>query len=369
MKRFFKIALLAALCISVLLISGCHAGPRVEYERREITDEAILTRFNGNDYFRNVFWIDGDNCLFAFSLVSYEEGDPPAQSAVYRWSASENEVSLIFEGEVRGVFTPDQSSCRVTPDGFVLVLERELLFFDSDYKYLSEKTVALDGDEYFTCVSADGSAALIRDDFRLYYTGLESPAERKKVSGRYLGGMGYEMITADNKTVLTPEGNEGQTTGISVYAVETGALSRLSCLDSLPEDDLIGTGSLYPYDETHAMLVIGGAVYTDCHDTYALVDFVNDSCEVVYRTSDMERHPLPDASGTWKLERNEEGDALVVSPFDGDPVSVALEEPHLDIGGSVWVDGGSRSFVYLYRPSESGAILSAYKNCKLQIEN
>ncbi|MBR5769163.1 MAG: hypothetical protein IKX98_03535 [Clostridia bacterium] len=369
MKRFFKIALLAALCISVLLISGCRAGPRVEYERREITDEAILTRFNGNDYFRNVFWIDGDNCLFAFSLVSYEEGHPPAPSAVYRWSASKNEVSLIFEGEVHGVFTPDQSSCRVTPDGFVLMLERELLFFDSDYKYLSEKTVTLEGDDCFSCVSADGSAALIKDNFRIYYTELENPSERTKVSGRYLGGIGHEPITADNKSVLVPEGNEGRTTGISVYDVETGALSRLSCLDSLPEDDLAGAGTLYLYDDTHAMLVIGGAVYTDCHDTYILVDFVNDTCEVVYRTSDMERHPLPDASGTWKLERNEEGDALVVSPFDAEPVSVALEEPHLDIGGSIWVDGGSRSFVYLYRPSGSGAILSAYKNCKLQIAN
>ena len=362
MKRVFKSALLAALCISVLLISGCHAGPRIKYERRGMTEEAILSRFQGNEYFRNVFWIDGDNCLFAFSLVSYEEGHPPAPSAVYRWSASKNEVSLIFEGEVRGVFTPDQSSCRVTPDGFVLMLERELLFFDSDYNYLSEKTITLDGDEYFTCVSADGSTALIKDDFRIYYTELEKPAERTKVSGRYLGGcIGCELITADNKTVLTPEGNEGKTTGISVYDVETGALSHLSCLDSLREDDRIGEGMLYPYDDTHAMLVIGGAVYTDYHDTYALVDFVNDSCEVVYRTPDMEQHTLPDASGTWELKRNEEGDALVISPFDADPVSVALEEPHLDIGGAIWIDAGSLSFVYLHRSAESGASLSVYK--------
>ena len=290
----------------------------------------------------------------------------PAPSVVYRYSADNNKFSVIFEGEVRGTFTTGQSSCCVMNDGFILMLEYELLFFDSDYKYLSSKTIRIEDNEiedneYFSCVSGSGGSALIKNDTTEYFVDLANPTERVKASKRYLGGIGHELITADDRTVLIPEGITGKTNGISVFDVETGGLSYLTCFDSFPEEDRIGVGIFYPYDETHAMLYINGTDYKDCHDTYALVDFVNDSYEIVYRTSDMWERPLPDASGTWTLEEKaSEKSKLTIYPFNSSRIIVGLEEAPTGLGGGVWINEKTYSFVYVYRLSENEFGVSVY---------
>ncbi len=356
-KRVFCLLLVPLSCCFMALFSSCKLdNTKTEYSRRMLKNE--IGQYFNNEYIGRAIWIDSNNCLFAFSPLSISEVNKEGHHKVYRYSVNNDEVDLIFDDELDGYFSNDESFYRVVNGNVLLVVGNSLLYFDSNYNYIKDKGIILE-DGVFVCLSNDGQKAVILLNDKLYCANVESINNTIKAFDRYYGYLGNICFSADGNKIFQSVGTPEKTTIIDVFDIQTQTISHLTCLDSLSEDDYVGIGLLYPYDETHIMLRINGAEFTNFHDTYVLVDYTNDTCEVIHRSSSISEFSLDNASGTWELEKGEKI-RVNIYPFNDKKISVELEEPLSNYGSTVWIDTYDYSFIYLNRISDNECNISVY---------